>query len=267
MRPRSLYDQVIKPHEHELVWYSFRQKLPEVSPLKKPDDRPPGAELKSPQTIVSKQGDRGKQMIWRPLPQIKPQPEVAAPNILAFRMPLIQPPPPGPPRKPFAPPEAKPRKPTDPALLPEPPKVQAKSEVKQDPALTPNLVAALGEPPRRALSCHQWRRRSNEKLLVPAGRLPVWQLRCVPIGSHCWPSMARRWRTNRSRVRSFRRLHPGGSPRVRWRCRMRLRLLCNWLQPGRRMRPSTAPRLGHWLTSPPRTFDAASHSGWRQRIG
>ena len=28
-------------------------------------------------------------MIWRPLPQIKPQPEVAAPNILAFRMPLI----------------------------------------------------------------------------------------------------------------------------------------------------------------------------------
>ena len=124
---RSLYDQVIKPHEHELVWYSFRHKLPEVSPLDKPDDRPPGAELKSPdQTIISKQGDRGKQMIWRPLPQIKPQPEVAAPNILAFRMPLIQPPPPGPPRRLLVPPQAKPQKTEDPApTLPEPPKVQS----------------------------------------------------------------------------------------------------------------------------------------------
>ena len=52
MRPRSLYDQVIKPHEHELVWYSFRQKLPEVSPIEKPEDRPPGAEVpdRTPQT-------------------------------------------------------------------------------------------------------------------------------------------------------------------------------------------------------------------------
>jgi hypothetical protein len=63
-------------------------------------------------------------------------------------MPLIQPPPPGPPRKLFAPPEAKPRKPTDPALLPEPPKVQAKSEVKQNPALAANLVAALENRPK-----------------------------------------------------------------------------------------------------------------------
>ena len=150
MRPRSLYDQVIKPHEHELVWYSFRQKLPEVSPLEKPDDRLPGAELKSPdQTIVSKRGDRGKQMIWRPSPQIKPQLEVTAPNILAFRMPLIQPPPPGPPRKLFVPPQAKPPKPPDEApAIPEPPKVQSKVEVKQYPALAANLIAALESRPK-----------------------------------------------------------------------------------------------------------------------
>lgn len=151
-RPRSLYDQVIKPREHELVWYSFRQKLPEVSPLEKPDDRPPGAELKSPdQTIVSnpEHGERGTQMIWRPLPQIKPQPEVAAPNILAFRLPLIQPPPPGPPPKLFVAPQAKPQKPTDLApALPEPPKVQSKVEVKQNPALAANLAAALENRPK-----------------------------------------------------------------------------------------------------------------------
>jgi TonB family protein len=150
LRPRSLYDQVIKPHEHELVWYSFREKLPEVSPLEKADDRPPGAELKSPdQTIVSKQGERGTQMIWRPLPRIKPQPEVAAPNILAFRLPLIQPPPPGPPRKLFVPPQAKPRKPPDPGpALPEPPKVQSRFALKQNLALAANLVAALENRPK-----------------------------------------------------------------------------------------------------------------------
>ncbi len=149
LRPRSLYEEVIKPHEHELVWYKFREKLPEVSPAK-PDDEPPGAELKSPdQTIVSKQGDRGKQMIWRPLPQIKPQPEVASPNILAFRMPLIQPPPPGPPQRLFVPPQAKPRNAPDPApALPEPPKVQSKLAIKQNPALEANLVAALENRPK-----------------------------------------------------------------------------------------------------------------------
>jgi hypothetical protein len=85
---RSLYEQVIKPHEHELVWYSFRQKLPEVSPAENQIPRAPGAEMKlSDQTIISnpKQSERGTQMIWRPAPQIKPQPEVPSPNILAFR--------------------------------------------------------------------------------------------------------------------------------------------------------------------------------------
>jgi TonB family protein len=151
-RPRSLYEEVIKPREHELVWYSFRQKLPEVSPPEDRNPQPPGVELNLPdQTLVSnpKQGDRGAQMIWRPLPQIKPQPEVASPNILAFRLPLIQPPPPGPPRKLLVPPEAKPQKPPDPApTLPEPPKAPPKIDLKQNPALMANFAAALENRPR-----------------------------------------------------------------------------------------------------------------------
>src|SRR5258708_22154507 len=149
LRPRSLYDQVIKPHGHELVWYKFREKLPEVSPAK-PDDQPPGAELKSPdQTIVSKQGDRGKQMIWRPLPQIKPQQEVASPNILAFRMPLILPPPPRSLRKLFVPPQEQPQKLPHPArALPEPPKVHSTLAMKQNPALEANLEAVLENRPK-----------------------------------------------------------------------------------------------------------------------
>jgi TonB family protein len=150
--PRSLYEQVIRPHEHELVWYSFRQKLPDVTP---PDNRrlqPPAVEVKAAgQTIISnpRHGERGKQMIWRPVPQIKPQPEIASPNILAFRMPLIPPPPPGPPRKVFVPPPSTAQKPpaTAPAL-PEPPKIRAKVEMKQNPALAANLAAALENRPK-----------------------------------------------------------------------------------------------------------------------
>src|SRR5580658_3970861 len=70
---RSLYDELIRPHEHQLVWYSFRQKLPDVSPQESQNAKPPGAEIKTPdQTIVSnpKYGDRGMQMIWRPAPRI-----------------------------------------------------------------------------------------------------------------------------------------------------------------------------------------------------
>jgi len=151
-RQRSLYEQVIKPHEHELVWYSFRQKLPDVTPPDNHSEQPPAAELKTAgQTIISnpKQGEQGRQMIWRPLPQIKPQPEIASPNILAFRMPAIAPPPPGPPRKVFIPPPPAPRKPPATApTLPEPPRIQAKVEMRQNPALTANLAAALENRPK-----------------------------------------------------------------------------------------------------------------------
>ncbi|HVP48818.1 MAG TPA: energy transducer TonB [Bryobacteraceae bacterium] len=147
--PRSLYDQVIKPREHELVWYSFRQKLPEVSPPEM-ESQPAGAELKSPnQTIRSnpKQGERGAQMIWRPALRIKSQPELASPNILAFRLPLIPPPPPGPARKLFVPPKPRPPKPADPvAQLPAPPAVH---EVKQGTAMMAVLAALENRPNRR----------------------------------------------------------------------------------------------------------------------
>ena len=147
-RPQSRYEQMIKPYEHKLVWYSFRQKLPEVSPPDVQHSQHPGAELKSPdQTIISnpKQGERGVQMIWRPAPQVKPQPQVASPNILAFRLPAIPPPPPGPPRKLFVPPEPRRRKLPNPVSLPDPPRVQTQ---RQSPAVVANLAAAIENRPK-----------------------------------------------------------------------------------------------------------------------
>ncbi len=149
---RSLYDELIRPHEHQLVWYSFRQKLPDVSPQESQNAKPPGAEIKTPdQTIVSnpKYGDRGMQMIWRPAPRIPQQPPVVSPNILAFRMPLIPPPPPGPPRKLFSPPVSVPRKPPEPApLLPAPPLLPARSGSKPNPVLIAELAAAVATRPK-----------------------------------------------------------------------------------------------------------------------
>ena len=147
-RHRSLYEQVIKPREHELVWYSFRQKLPEVS---SPEMAPQaaGAELMNrDQTILSnpKQAERGAQMIWKPAPSVKLQAELTSPNILAFRLPMIPPPAPGPPRKLFEPPKVGPRKAAEASIsLPAPPKIQ---ELKQGAALAASLAAAIENRPK-----------------------------------------------------------------------------------------------------------------------
>jgi TonB family protein len=151
-RPRSLYDEVIRPHEHHIVWYSFRQKLPEVSPLESQSYKPPGAEIKTPgQAIVSnpKHGGPDTQMIWRPAPRVVPQRPVVSPNILAFRLPLIPPPPPGPPRRLFVPPRSVPQKPEPAQFLPAPPLLPARVASKSKLLLiAENMAAPLANPPQ-----------------------------------------------------------------------------------------------------------------------
>ncbi len=144
-KPRSLYDEVIRPHEHELVWYSFSRKLPDVSPPQSQSQQPPATEmLSSDQTIISnpKQADRGLQMIWRPTPQIQPQPPVASPNILAFQRPLLPPPP-----KLFVPPPAQPT-PTTAPVLTAPPALQASSAAKLNSLLTTDVSSVLAVRPK-----------------------------------------------------------------------------------------------------------------------
>jgi TonB family protein len=151
-QPRSLYDAVIRPHEHELVWYSFSRQLPEVSPRVNHNSTPHATELESrEQTIISnpQQAERGRQMIWRPAPQIKPQAEIVSPNILAFQRPLLPLPPPGPPPKLFIPPPAV-RRSQPPATLPPapPPVQQARIAPKPNPLLMADLSVALANRPK-----------------------------------------------------------------------------------------------------------------------
>ena len=96
-RPKSLYEQVIAPNEKKLVWYSFNDKLPEVSPAARhAPSRPPRAEIKlRDQTIVATApaAKPAKQMIWGPVPRVRLEQDLRAPNLIAVQLPYPAPPP------------------------------------------------------------------------------------------------------------------------------------------------------------------------------
>ncbi len=86
----SAYDQMIRPHETRLVWYTFKNKLPDVSPPKpRAEDRPLKAEALSKQSIVSAPVNAPKtaQVIIHPAPEMKPQPLKPLPNLIALAAP------------------------------------------------------------------------------------------------------------------------------------------------------------------------------------
>ena len=90
-KPQSAYQREIAPHEKKLVWYRFKDKLPEVSPPKQAAvPRRPRALVKHPtQTIVAKSSrpDPAKQMILAPGPELKVEQDLKAPNLMAFEAP------------------------------------------------------------------------------------------------------------------------------------------------------------------------------------
>ncbi len=95
-KPKSLYALTIAPHQSKLVWYNFREKLPEVSPtaMSKPLERP-RAEVKiASQEIMAgtAKAPRARQFIWQPAPKLEMQKDVSSPNLLAFHPPHVEPP-------------------------------------------------------------------------------------------------------------------------------------------------------------------------------
>lgn len=108
-KPKSLYQQVIAGKERKLIWYRFRDRLPEVSPAgKKGSLTAPQVETKiKGQTIVANppNAPRANQMVWQPVPKLKIERELQSPNLLAFQTPQAPPPPERPQPKVFTPPE------------------------------------------------------------------------------------------------------------------------------------------------------------------
>src|SRR5690348_11371101 len=83
-------------HEHPVLYYDFRQELPEVSATNATANTPkpsPDA-VKAKQDIVAAPNAKpGKQFVYLPAPEIKIQPDLKAPNLIALATP---PPPPKP---------------------------------------------------------------------------------------------------------------------------------------------------------------------------
>src|SRR5580692_4957989 len=109
--PRPLYDQEIRPYEHKLIWYSLKNRTPDVRPTEaKKTLRPPRAMRKFDQTLIAgvKEDALPPQKVWIPdapkvdLAKVKIEP---LPNLLAVAPPPKRPlrafqPPPEPQAKP-----------------------------------------------------------------------------------------------------------------------------------------------------------------------
>jgi TonB family protein len=86
---RALYDQEIRPYEHHLIWYSLKNRTPDVRPTEaKNTPRPPRAMRKFDQSLIAgvKEDARPPQKVWIPdapkvdLAKLKVDP---LPNLLA----------------------------------------------------------------------------------------------------------------------------------------------------------------------------------------
>src|SRR6476659_1428682 len=93
---KNIYQQLIEPNQKKLVWYNFREKLPEVSPLERRGiSSPPRADKRAgKQTNVSnpRKNSKAKQMVYLPAPPRQLDREVPAPNLFAFAVPKLPPP-------------------------------------------------------------------------------------------------------------------------------------------------------------------------------
>jgi TonB family protein len=95
--PKSLYAQAIAPHVNKLVWYNFREKLPDVSPTAaRNPSKPPRADVKiAAQEIVagSAKAPHARQFVWQPAPKLELHADLKSPNVLAMHVPRPEPPP------------------------------------------------------------------------------------------------------------------------------------------------------------------------------
>ena len=138
---KSIYDEVIKPHEDHLVWYNLHDSLPDVSPSAKSRDRRPArARTKFRQTLVAGERDHPKdrQMIWMPEPEVRTPKLPPLPNVLAVAPRL---------ERPFVKPPAP--KITAPAPTPLPEAPRALALVLDVPAYQPEVTGPKGGRPYR----------------------------------------------------------------------------------------------------------------------
>ncbi len=83
---RPVYDEIIRPQEHKLIWYDFRKPVPDASATKRVGTfpLPRGKELSKDVIIAtSPKAKSNKQLIWLPVPKVEIRQDVPAPNLIA----------------------------------------------------------------------------------------------------------------------------------------------------------------------------------------
>ena len=153
---RPVYDELIKPHERQILFYDFRRKVPDVAPLKRVGRAPTprGAELSKQAIIATSKKPKSKQVfISVPVPKIEIHEDLPAPLLVA-RLDATLPPPPAPPapRK-FVPPrplKKEPRLPIQTPVLEAPPSSAPASAAISPPLPAPTLTFSVAVPVRSA---------------------------------------------------------------------------------------------------------------------
>jgi Gram-negative bacterial TonB protein C-terminal len=97
---RPIYDELVHPEAHKIIWYDFRKKpLPDVDAAKRVGTfpKPRGRELSQEAIIaMSPRAKSSKQFIWQPVPKIELRRDVPAPNVVARMNTAVVAPPPEP---------------------------------------------------------------------------------------------------------------------------------------------------------------------------
>jgi TonB family protein len=143
-RAQSIYDREIRPRERSIVWYSLREKLPEIAPADaRRTPRVPRARVKAAQTMVAGARDdaRPAPLIWAAEPDVSAPKVMPLPNVVAVAPPKVV--------RPFVAPPAKVVEPPPVAALPEGPRAAAevKAAVALPVTVTRGPVRAFTPPP------------------------------------------------------------------------------------------------------------------------
>jgi hypothetical protein len=85
---RPVYETEIKPYEKKIIWYNFRQTVPNLPATRKiGSSKDPQGQTVSPQIVIatSKDATKSKQFIWLPTEQKRIEQEIKAPNIVSVK--------------------------------------------------------------------------------------------------------------------------------------------------------------------------------------
>ena len=162
-RAQSIYDREIRPNEKRIVWYSLREKLPEITPAgARRDARPPRARVKAPQTMVAGVRDQARPapLIWAPEPEVAAPKALPLPNVVVVAPSKLV--------RPFVTPPVKPVALPPPAPLAEAPRV-ASADVK---SVFPLTVPAPKGPARAFTPPPTVRLQRQAMLPLPEGPQP-----------------------------------------------------------------------------------------------